>query len=237
MFDLDVEVRRWRARQERKSSLAAAELDELEDHLRALVDLELELMTVPSRRRAYALACARLGESAVLSREFAKAGTPRWRKLLIAGWAMLGASFFLPATVSRLTDSVASGYQVFRDTASEMSLVALPSLIFLLTIPTLWNVGFARGRWLRGLLGVTGGTLLALGVVYSLWGAAIITAWFGFDRFFIVDPASYATLGPGFWLWAGSFLVAAVAMHLRAHHLTPAQRAELSSVSGAGAFR
>ena len=63
----------------------AAELDELEDHLRARVNLEMELMVVPNRRRAFALARDGLGESTALSSEFAKAGTPRWRKLLIAG--------------------------------------------------------------------------------------------------------------------------------------------------------
>ena len=42
MFDLEKEVRRWLANQERGSSLSVRELDELEDHLRALIDLELQ---------------------------------------------------------------------------------------------------------------------------------------------------------------------------------------------------
>ncbi len=41
MSDVDGRIRRWRARQERKSFLSPRELDELEDHLRARVDLEL----------------------------------------------------------------------------------------------------------------------------------------------------------------------------------------------------
>ena len=54
MFDLDTEVRRWRERQERKSSLSPRELDELEDHLRARVDLELEINATLAPRRAVA---------------------------------------------------------------------------------------------------------------------------------------------------------------------------------------
>ena len=43
MFDLDAEVRRWRNHAEGKSSLSPREVDELEDHLRARFDLELEV--------------------------------------------------------------------------------------------------------------------------------------------------------------------------------------------------
>ncbi len=234
MFDLDREVARWRKRQERTTSLAATELDELEDHLRACVNLEMELMAVPSRRRAFALACEGLGESDVLSREFARAGTPRWRKLLIAGWAMFGASFFLPVRVWSLNDVAQYGYEVFRAAAADLSLLALPGLFFLLTIPTLWNAGHARGRWLQGLLGVTGMAFLAFGVVYSVWGDAMWTALLGLDGFTGFNVV-YASLGLGFWLWASSLVVAAIALQLRAHHLKPVQTAELSSVSGEGA--
>lgn len=232
MFDLDAEVRRWRERQERMSSLAAAELDELEDHLRARVDLELELMVPPSRRRAFALARDGLGESTVLSREFAKAGTPRWRKLMITGWAMFGMSFFLPVRALHLLDPatqvrvpgealVRYGHEVFRDYASDFNLFVLPSLMLLLTIPTLWNAGHARGRWLRGLLGVTGMAFLAAGIVFPLVAAMP----------YAVSP------GLGFWLWASSFLVAAIALQLRARHLRPLHPAELSSASEEGALQ
>lgn len=236
MFDLDREVGLWRERQERTSSLAAAELDELEDHLRARVNLEMELMAVPSRRRAFALACEGLGESAALSREFAKAGTPRWRKLLIAGWAMFGASFFLPVRVWNLNDVAQYGYEVFRDQVTDLSLLVLPSLFFLLTIPTLWNAGHARGRWLRGLLGVTGMAFLVFGVVYSVWGGAMWTALLGIDGLTGFNVV-YASLGLGFWLWTSSLVVAAIALQLRARHLKRVQPAALSSVSGEGALQ
>ena len=87
MFDLDSEVRRWRRRQERRSSLSSRELDELEDHLRAHVDLETELTPSLTPARAFAQATTAMGAPEKLSKEFARAGKPRWRKLVFAGWA------------------------------------------------------------------------------------------------------------------------------------------------------
>ena len=106
MFDLDIEVRRWRERQERKSSLSPRELDELEDHLRARVDLELEMNRVLAPERAFAIARRGLGRPAALQREFANAGRPRWRRWLVAGWATFAVSFALPA----VPDWPASGW-------------------------------------------------------------------------------------------------------------------------------
>ena len=96
MFDLEVEVRRWRERRERQSSLSPRELDELEDHLRARVDLEMEINRVLAPERAFAIARRELGNPAALEKEFAKAGKPRWRRWLLAGWAVFAASFVLP---------------------------------------------------------------------------------------------------------------------------------------------
>ena len=45
---------------------------------------------------AFGIARDELGEPAALSREFAKAGKPRWRWRLMTGWALFGASFCLP---------------------------------------------------------------------------------------------------------------------------------------------
>ena len=99
MFDLDTEVRRWREHAEGKSSLSPREVDELEDHLRARVDLELELNGALTPVQAFAAASEDVGEPAALSKEFVKAGRPRWRPLLVAAWAMFAVSWFLPAVV------------------------------------------------------------------------------------------------------------------------------------------
>ncbi len=232
MFDLDREVRRWRERQERTSSLAAAELDELEDHLRARVNLEMELMAVPSRRRAFALACEGIGESNALSREFAKAGTPRWRKVMIAGWAMFGASLVLPVmTYDR--ELVRYGFDVLW-TLGGLNLPTLPNLIVLLTIPTLRNARYLRSRWLArllaGLLGASGIFALAYGLVFSFWPEVILSALFGNPRFLI------GSLGLGFWLWAGSLLPVATALVLRARHFGQMQPGASFTGANEGVF-
>ena len=225
MFDLEREVGRWRERQERTSSLAAAELDELEDHLRARVNLEMELMVVPNRRRALALARNGLGESAALSREFARAGTPRWRKLLIAGWAMFGVSFLLPVfhvpeaglSLSRpLGIQPYYGFEVFGESLGgdgklfvKLGVLAAltPCLAMLVTsIPALRNV--ERWAW----------TVMR----YALSVAGLGTLWLGF----VAPPVHVAVngepgfaqhLGIGYWAWSLSFVCAAAALWLRDH--------------------
>lgn len=223
MRDLDTEIRGWRKRQEGTSSLTAPELDELEDHLRARANLEMELMAAPNPRRAFALARDGLGEEPALSREFARAGEPRWRKLMIAGWAMFGASLVTPALTFDLPAAADRyyGYEVLRShlSVSGFSLYALPSFIVLLTIPTLWNARYLRSRWLAGLLGglvgVAGIVTLAFGFLFSLRPEVILAAVFGNPGF----TFAVGSLGLGFWLKASSFLPVAIALLLRAQHL------------------
>ena len=93
MFDLDMAVASWRKGLRRRSSLSPRELDELEDHLRAHFELELELNATLAPPRAFAIVRADLGEPAVLSREFAKARRPQWKRLLVAAWALFAVSF------------------------------------------------------------------------------------------------------------------------------------------------
>ena len=238
MFDLDAEVGRWRKRQERTSSLAAAELDELEDHLRARVNLEMELMAVPRRRRAFALACEGLGESAALSREFAKAGTPRWRKVMIAGWAMFGASLVLPVVTYDLPAVADSyGYEWFWSDLRSTNLFALaPSLIVLLTVPTLWNARYLSSRWragaLAGLLGAAGIVTLAYGLFFSIRPEVIYS-------FVFQDPGitfALGALGLGFWLKASSLFPVAIALVLRARQFAQLRPGAQSSGANQGAF-
>ena len=88
----EVGARRWNER----SSLSPRELDELEDHLRALVDLEMELDATLARPEAFAVAREALGEPRALSTEFARAGRPRWKRLLAGASALYAASLLLP---------------------------------------------------------------------------------------------------------------------------------------------
>ena len=221
MFDLDAEVLRWRERQERTSSLSAAELDELEDHLRARVNLEMELMVVPNRRRAFALARDGLGESTALSSEFAKAGSSRWKKLLVVGWALFGASFLLPAFFVPDAGLGLSrpfglrpyyGYEVFLELLvadGELGnvLAALSPLVaMVVTLIPLRGRPAGRQRWLRYTLSVIGVGAVALGFLVP----PVAVSMAG-------EPGFAQHLGIGFWAWSLSFVCAAAALWLRDH--------------------
>lgn len=78
-------------------------------------DLELELNAGLAPARAFAIARRELGEPAALSKEFARAGRPRWRRWLVAGWAMYAASAALPVPPRVLWVGVTYGHEIFRD--------------------------------------------------------------------------------------------------------------------------
>ena len=197
MFELDREVRNWRTRVERRSSLSPRELDELEDHLRALVDLELELDATLAPPEALAIARETLGEPSALSKEFARAGQPRWKLLLAGAWALYAASLLLPVFRLELLPAwgldawMPRGYELLADGA------LLPfNLPMLLALPLIWRIRRLKGTWLAGILGVIGASTLGIGVADALRGGNIM-------------------LLPGFWAWSASFVVASVALWLR----------------------
>lgn len=221
--DLDARIRDWRERQERDSSLSPRELDELEDHLRTRVDLEMELNAELPSERAFAAARAAIGEGGAVSREFAKAGKRRWRRLLVAGWALFGASFLLPALYVPDAGLGLSrpfglrpyyGYEVFQellvaDGELFVRLVVLAALspclaMLVISIPALRN----NGRWawtvMRYALSVAGLGTLALGFVpvhFEEHGELVFAQH----------------LGIGYWAWSLSFVCAAAALWVRDH--------------------
>ncbi len=100
MFAAEKEVRRWREEVERRSSLSPREIDELEDHLRARVELEMELEPALGPARALAIARGELVRAVDLSREFARAGKSTWRRWMAAGWAMAARSEVMKLNVT-----------------------------------------------------------------------------------------------------------------------------------------
>ena len=197
MFEFETEVRRWRRALDRRSSLAPRELDELEDHLRARVDLELELDATLAPTEAFAIARRDLGEPKALSREFARAGRPRWKLLLAGASALYAASLLLPVLHIPLPwgdPFTMRGYEMFTD--GESILVNLPML---LVLPFIWRFRRSKGTWLAGILGVIGASTLGLGA------AAVID----------IGSDAWATLRPGYWAWAASFLFASAALWRR----------------------
>lgn len=200
MFELESEVRNWRTRVERGSSLSPRELDELEDHLRALVDLELELDASLAPRRAFAIARHALGEPKALSREFARAGRPRWKPLLAVASALYAASFLLPvlhfsAILPLNLDSAYTqrGWELLVDDGLVPILLNLPML---LVLPLVWRKHRLKGTWLAVILGAIGVSSLGIGVV-----AAGSEGW--------VTPRI------GLFAWSASLVLASVALWVR----------------------
>ena len=200
MFDLDKAVSDWRQRVERTSSLSPREVDELEDHLRARVDLEMELDRALIPERAFRIAREGLGKPATMSREFAKAGMPRWRRLLAAGWAMYGVSFFLPLAgegrmfAGSTADLIWQSIKI-QDVAG-LALFTLLNAPMFLTLLTLRSTRPKGGRWLRGILATmaVGVTCVGIGHIVSPWSPG---------------------MGTGYWVYAASLTCAAAAMWMR----------------------
>ena len=214
MFDLDTEVRRWREHAEGKSSLSPREVDELEDHLRARVDLELELNGALTPVQAFAAASEDVGEPAALSREFVKAGQPRWRRLLVAGWAMFAVSWFLPAVVEYIPIPPAPDgtlqqhvevipgweafvYALFGWAGPVGSVSALTNVLMLVTGLWVYRKRASKARWAAPLM------VIAAAVNALYW------------PFWVMSEGDMA-LRLGFVAWAGSFILAGTALWLRA---------------------
>ena len=197
MPEFESEVRSWRTQVERRSSLSPRELDELEDHLRALVDLEMELDATLARPEAFAVARHALGEPRALSTEFARAGRPRWKLLLAGASALYAASLLLPVLHIPLPWGLGGmplGYELLADV--ELLPLNLPMLLIL---PLIWRRRRLKGTWLAGILGVIGVGTLGLGA------AALVSN--GWD--------ALTTLRSGFWAWSASFALASSALWLR----------------------
>ncbi|MDE2676929.1 MAG: hypothetical protein OXI76_03375 [Gemmatimonadota bacterium] len=218
MFDLNAEVRCWRERRERQTSLSPRELDELEDHLRARVDLEMEIDRVLRPERAFAIARRELGKPAALEKEFAKAGKPRWRRWLVAGWAVFAASFVLPVVPDFLAPGWVPGWGAailpltalaFWPPPSLLDLVpVLSSLTNLLMFATLLELRTPRPRRTRWLAALASGA------------AVLNLQWLlGWAEPVVLPPLG---MGIGYWAWTASFFCVAAALWMRVRELKPA---------------
>ncbi len=221
MFDLDRRIRDWGQRQECESSLSPRELDELQDHLRLHVDLELQLNTAVAPVQAFAIARDDLGEPAALSREFARAGKPRWRRWLVTGWGLFALSFLLPAYISsvRIPPPAPDGTLWTARVNTEMGLdafgnalvfgdrlgvlSALTNVLILASLLALRSSRRRRGGRLRWLVGGAG----ILNLTY--WPIWMVTEG---------DPISYLLVG--YWTWVASFFCVATGLWMLAGERT-----------------
>ena len=224
MFDLDAAVLAWRERVGRRSSLSQREVDELEDHLRARVGLEMELDGSLVPARAFALASEGLGDPAKLSKEFAKVGKLRWRRLMMAGWALFGVSFFLPALngwtwpFGGEPDTVL-GWEAFWCALSGgnrlETLSALTNVLMVLALVRSRRARAPRRRWhlTRLLCGSAAYNL-------SLW------------MLLMTEENSTESFGMGFWAWTASFVCVAAGLWVRAKGQASAEPAVSMAESG-----
>lgn len=156
----------------------------------------------------------------------------RWRRLLLAGWAMFLASFLLPVlgieimgTIEWLTvfpgmleDALAAPETAELETRDvlmglgQLSPVILLHVPMFMTLPALQAARVRGERWLGWVLGALGWTALGVGVLHLVWLLGT-QALDGSDSVRFLGPG---WLGPGYFAWAGSFLCAAFAMRLRA---------------------
>lgn len=203
MFNLEKSVHRWREDLERKSSLSPCEVDELEDHLRARFDLELELDAGMAPARAFGIVRHELGQGPALAREFEKARKPTWRRWLVTGWALFAGSLLLPGWPGELRYEA---YLILLRNlpAQEILWDLFPILAMFLTLPALLGLRLLRGRWIRWLL--TGVGLWSVGNAIDI--AAKGLAWYGVSSLVGSDTV-------GFWAWSLSFVCTAVGLWLR----------------------
>ena len=222
--ELDRKIRNWRKRLRRRSTLSSRELDELEDHLRARVDLELESDASLAPAEAYAAARRALGEPAALLRDFARAGQSRWQRLVLAGWVVYVTSFLLPVLVNSGSGPApaGSGRTVYgyhflvgpfqEGELGSLLLILLVNLPMLLTLPIFRHSRRPRGSW--RILGTVGALTLALGVLTQGW-----PPWTSGGA---VSGGVY--FGPGYWVWSMSFVWVAAALLLRKREWARANR-------------
>lgn len=217
MFDLDGAVRTWRRDFARQRTFTAADLDELEDHLRAAYELELHLDPEQAPARAFACACESLGSATDLSGEFAKVEGRAWRWLVRAGWAVYALAFFLPVAKYGITlgqasfkDGLLPGIEAFILALTGAGGVAgtfsaLTNLVMLLTFGRISDAGRSRVGLLAAL------TLAA--VVLNLW-------W-------LVAVDHVSDLYAGYYAWVMSFELVGTGLLLRARALPEASTTEV----------
>lgn len=196
MSDMERAIVGWRRRLERRSGLTVREVDELEDHLRARLEVELELNGAVEPARTLRDILNEIGEASALAREFAKAGWLRWRQLVVAAWALFGVSLFLPVFGEF---SIRYGYDVFW----ERWPICLP--LFL----TLWEAGRhdpSRGRALAWLNTAAACYLVVVGMDQLVRGNTAII---------VGDTIRSGSFLVGFWTWTTAQLLVATGCWLR----------------------
>jgi hypothetical protein len=168
-FDLNAAVDRWRRSLGQSPAFRAADLDELESHLRdAVRDLESRGL---SPEEAFTIGIRRIGESSALAAEFGRAnGYSPWidRVLwMLAGWV----------TLSTIQACVTSA-EVFPEMARFMpyAQVAVLGALWLAPLVLVGLVARETGKWLQkpALAAIVSFVVLLLPAVFRFLSSVII---------------------------------------------------------------
>lgn len=209
MFDLDRAVVSWRREFGRERSFSTDDLDELEDHLRAAYELELELSPALAPARAFSHALESLGRAETLSAEFTKVGGGWWRRLLRVGHLAYGVSFLLPVARYGITlpamswhDGGLPGIQAFLVAlTSGDPLPMVSALTNVIMLATFWRMRDARRRR----------TSLLAALLAAC--AALNLSWL------LLPDFSPSSLFAGYYVWLTSFALTGGGLALRARAL------------------
>lgn len=189
------------------------------------VDLELELNPALTPYGALVTAREGLGAPAALAKEFTRAGRPRWRNFLLAGYAMYGVSLFLPiagpaalqTVYAEVPLSAPAHVWLHQALVDGWILPLIPNLAMAMTLPALLYSWRSRVRWLTWTIGAFGVSALGFGVGSLLDGSAVTING---------EITVYPYLGLGYWAWSAAHVLVAAALLLRS-------RAWASTRSGA----
>jgi hypothetical protein len=96
MFDLEQSIAEWRKQMQTAGIKSPLLLEELENHLRE--EIELQLISGLNEERAFEISTQKIGEAKFLKTEFKKIEAGHWNHSLTwFAWILFVASFFLPA--------------------------------------------------------------------------------------------------------------------------------------------
>ena len=182
MFDLNAAIADWRHRMSAQPDFQAGDIDELEDHLREIVE-EVRAKGIPEEE-AFLVAVHRLGDPDQLAGEFA-AADPRLRRRLRLRWIIMGGLVVMALLAfAELVGMMSLGRLGFLQARSPLlgwSWAAIQLVILALGGILVWRVLtgdnvarriFGHAVWILGLLLL----ILAAGLMIGRMGALTLHA-------------------------------------------------------------
>jgi hypothetical protein len=192
MFNLNQQIKKWRANLNASQSFKTIDIDELENHL--IEEIEKLKLSGLSEEEAFIIATHRLGKIDYLSEEYAKVNTGLlWRKrffwsgIIILVWIIIG---FITSAVSQIILFIAAlvgarGYELYIfNSFSQIILfvLAVLALFFMIRFKNVNNLFYRiiNDFWGKVILFaavfITTVTTFALGIFSTVLNARLLSA-------------------------------------------------------------